>query len=151
MRAYDEAHREARREKDRTRHHADKPRFNAQSSAWRAANLERARLYDRERYAANKEKRKAMVRATRARHPARVLANRAARRARKRAAVVPLTPHEQAEVIALYAKARALTELVGEPYHVDHIKPLAKGGLHHPSNLQVLKGAENIRKGARWG
>jgi hypothetical protein len=73
----------------------------------------------------------------------------ARRRARKLAASVPLTLQEQVEVIAIYAKARALTELTGEAYHVDHIIPLSKGGLHHPSNLQVLLGVDNLRKGAR--
>lgn len=33
-------------------------------------------------------------------------------------------------------------------YHVDHIIPLAKGGLHHQDNLQYLEANENCRKGA---
>jgi hypothetical protein len=33
-------------------------------------------------------------------------------------------------------------------YHVDHIQPLAGGGLHHPENLRVIQAEENIRKGA---
>ena len=32
-------------------------------------------------------------------------------------------------------------------YHVDHILPLSKGGLHHPDNLQYLPAVINIKKG----
>ena len=30
--------------------------------------------------------------------------------------------------------------------HVDHIIPLAKGGLHHPRNLRIITAKENIEK-----
>lgn len=33
-----------------------------------------------------------------------------------------------------------------EGYHVDHIQPLSKGGLHHPNNLQYLPALINMRK-----
>jgi hypothetical protein len=31
-------------------------------------------------------------------------------------------------------------------YHVDHIRPLAKGGMHHPNNLQYLPALINVQK-----
>lgn len=34
-------------------------------------------------------------------------------------------------------------------YHVDHIQPLAKGGLHVPENIQLLCPRCNVRKGAK--
>jgi hypothetical protein len=153
-----------------------KAAYAAKKRAIRAADPERMRQYDRQRRAVAPEKFRERDRARwtkdsrkresnrrfceqnkdkvrfwfsrwRAANPEKVLANNAKRRALQRGAVVVLTAHEQAEVIALYAKARALTELVGESYHVDHIKPLSKGGLHHPDNLQVLRGRDNLRKG----
>ena len=150
MRRYDALNRDAHRARDKKRHYTTKAERNAESRAYRAANLARLQAYDRARYANDTEGRKAVVRATTAKYPARVAANHAARRARLNAAAVPLTADDRKYVIALYAKARALTELSGLSYHVDHIKPLSKGGLHHPSNLQVLRGADNIKKGAKW-
>jgi len=43
-----------------------------------------------------------------------------------------------------------LYEFAGQNgFHVDHIKPLEKGGLHHWSNLQVLDAQDNLIKGAK--
>jgi 5-methylcytosine-specific restriction endonuclease McrA len=49
-----------------------------------------------------------------------------------------------------YAGARWLSRVSGQPWHVDHILPLALGGAHSPSNLQVITAKENIRKGSTW-
>lgn len=35
-------------------------------------------------------------------------------------------------------------------YEVDHIKPLAKGGLHHQNNLQLLPKKLNLEKSDKW-
>jgi hypothetical protein len=43
----------------------------------------------------------------------------------------------------IYAQARALE------MHVDHVIPLARGGLHCLRNMQLLSPGENLRKGAR--
>lgn len=41
---------------------------------------------------------------------------------------------------------RKIYESRPEGYHVDHIKALANGGLHHQNNLQYLPASENCRK-----
>jgi hypothetical protein len=102
---------------------------------WRTRNPAEARAAERNWRQANKDKRNAIT---------------AAYNARRKGLTPVLTVEEQAKIMAFYSEARAMTELTGEPYHVDHIKPLAKGGPHHPANLQVLRGVENQRKGARW-
>jgi hypothetical protein len=61
-----------------------------------------------------------------------------------------LTPSEKEEISRIYAEARRITLETGIQYHVDHIKPLSKGGEHHPDNLQIITAAENLSKGAKW-
>jgi 5-methylcytosine-specific restriction endonuclease McrA len=39
--------------------------------------------------------------------------------------------------------------LPGQRLHVDHIIPTSRGGTDHPSNLRVVHGRCNLRKGNR--
>jgi 5-methylcytosine-specific restriction endonuclease McrA len=57
-----------------------------------------------------------------------------------------LTEEEKEQVLAIYSESRRLTKETGIQHHVDHIKPLAKGGRHHPSNFQILTAEENLKK-----
>ena len=61
-----------------------------------------------------------------------------------------LTETQQAQVKAIYELRKILTEQTGIEHHVDHHKPLSKGGKHVPSNLWVIPAKDNLRKGARW-
>lgn len=61
-----------------------------------------------------------------------------------------LTPSEKRKIGQIYAEARRLTKETGIDHHVDHIKPLAAGGEHHPNNLRVITAEENLKKGANW-
>lgn len=62
----------------------------------------------------------------------------------------------RAIVKCAYKFDRCTTELIKlifencpKGYHVDHIFPISKGGLHHPDNLQYLPAKINVRKSAR--
>jgi 5-methylcytosine-specific restriction endonuclease McrA len=61
-----------------------------------------------------------------------------------------LTSEERFQIIKIYDEAKKISLHTGIAHHVDHIKPLAKGGRHHPSNLQIITAEENLKKGAKW-
>jgi 5-methylcytosine-specific restriction endonuclease McrA len=77
---------------------------------------------------------------------------RAARAARRRARVVGR--YTAGDVQVLYERQRGLCVVCGRDfrvtrYHVDHVVPLAKGGLNVASNLQLLCPRCNLKKGAK--
>ena len=82
----------------------------------------------------------------------------AANVAKRRAAKLQRTPkwlteHDLKVVNGFYSIASMLTRENKEPWHVDHIVPLRGklvSGLHVPSNLQVMRGVENIGKNNRY-
>ena len=77
--------------------------------------------------------------------------NRSIRNARTRGALaVALSRAEKDRIAALYEKAQSLSVSTGKPHHVDHIRPLAAGGLHHPDNLRVISAEENLAKGSTF-
>ena len=61
-----------------------------------------------------------------------------------------LTQDEKQQIYEIYKRCREITEQTGIKHHVDHIKPISKGGLHHPDNLQILTAEENLDKSAKW-
>ncbi len=64
-----------------------------------------------------------------------------------------LAPWADSEAVrAIYAEARRISRETGVPHHVDHIIPLQGeyvSGLHVDTNLRIVEGAENLRKGNR--
>lgn len=101
----------------------------AQAARYRAENRERIR-----------ERRKAYAVA----NPDKILARNARRRAQYREALCP--DRDDAAIAAIYALAQQLTERFGVSYHVDHLLPLSKGGLHHERNLVVMRADMNLAK-----
>ena len=102
------------------------------SPAQRAANVARARQWNRE-------------------HPA-LLRHLGARR---RAAEISRTPAwaDMPKIRKMYEAARERTERTGEAWTVDHVIPLQGkyvSGLHVHENLQLLRGRENSSKSNKW-
>ena len=62
---------------------------------------------------------------------------------------IALSEDERVKVKDIYIKAQRLSKNTGTDYHVDHIIPLSKGGLHHPDNLQILTATDNLRKSSK--
>jgi 5-methylcytosine-specific restriction endonuclease McrA len=77
---------------------------------------------------------------------------RAERASRRRARVVGR--YTARDVVELYQAqggkcAACGVDLRITRYHVDHVKPLSKGGLNVKSNLQLLCPKDNLRKGSK--
>lgn len=58
---------------------------------------------------------------------------------------------ENAKIEYFYQLRDWLIEVTGIEHHVDHIKPLSKGGTHSSDNLQVLTATDNLKKGVSCG
>jgi len=72
------------------------------------------------------------------------------RKERLREQTPELSPEDKELIEHAYGQRDRLNEEAGFiEYHVDHIIPLAKGGSHHPANLQVISARDNVRKGAK--
>jgi hypothetical protein len=68
------------------------------------------------------------------------------RRALKKKSCVPLTHSEREQMLLLEKTRRQLCEETGQEYHIDHIIPLSRGGLHHPTNTRIIEGKDNLLK-----
>ena len=64
--------------------------------------------------------------------------------------IVPLSVEEKNEIFEIYNEARKISIETNTPHHVDHIRPLAAGGSHHPKNLRIISAAENLSKGSYY-
>jgi HNH endonuclease len=121
---------------------ANTEKVHVANNKWRAANPERVKATGAAWRIANRERKKAQNRAWRLANPARDTATLARRRARKLAQTCGCCAPWSFKFI--YAQGRALG------MHVDHVKPLAKGGLHCLKNMQLLSPLDNQRKSARY-
>jgi len=118
---------------------------------WYQKNRERIIAKAKQRADKNPEQVNAYKKKWKDNNPAKVKADTIARR-RGLAESTPawLTPEHWAQMNEVYEAARRMTEITGEPYHVDHIVPLKARrnvrGLHVPWNLRVMKGEENMKR-----
>jgi 5-methylcytosine-specific restriction endonuclease McrA len=73
----------------------------------------------------------------------RILADNAMRRTKLK---TPITS-EIKQIYALRDFYKAMS--LGDEFHVDHVIPVAKGGLHTIENLMIIPAICNLRKGAK--
>lgn len=163
LRAYFAAYREANRESERERARKWAAKHPGSASARRrkclTENPGKAREYEA-RYAAKHPERVSTARAkyraagaaaAKVKRKEWAAANKhlvCAKSAARRALKVRATP-AWADKSAIYAEARRISEETGAPHHVDHCVPLKSHlvcGLHCEANLQILPGAENLKK-----
>lgn len=126
----------------------------ARTAKWREQNLEKVRAFNRERAAKKREQQPEKIKVAKKQYAQRNKAVINAAVARRKAAKLRRTPKwltkfDKLKIQCIYSIAAMLTRVNNEPWHVDHIIPLQGdlvSGLHVPSNLQVMRGVENIRK-----
>ena len=126
----------------------------ARAKAWAEANPDRRQEILAKNREEHREERNAYNRAWFAENSDK----RAAYEAKRRATLLQRTPQWLTEddrwmIEQAYDLAKARTEMLGFEWHVDHVVPLQGkrvSGLHTPSNLAVIPGAENCRKNSRF-
>lgn len=107
---------------------------------WRSNNCEYFKIHNEE----NKDRKKKLNKIWKKENKDKVNHYTNLRRARKK----KLTPKDaDLELIAkYYKKCKEISIKTNIEYNVDHIIPLAKGGLHHQDNLQIIPAEINQKK-----
>jgi 5-methylcytosine-specific restriction endonuclease McrA len=113
---------------------------------WRLSNPDKERENRYQWMLSNRDRRNAWAREWAKTRRYVFTAKAAKRRSLKLQQTPDLTDEQKEQVNYLYWLAKDLRAVSGEEYHVDHIHPLSKGGLHEPSNLQILPKDLNLRK-----
>ncbi|MBD8632755.1 HNH endonuclease [Oxalobacteraceae sp. CFBP 8755] len=145
-----EGNEEYHRERGRRYYQENHAERLAKNAEWRAANLGRLRQATAAWRVRHPDRQKAAEAAWRAANPwiARVVS--ANRRARKLATQGIVSSGIVAKLFALQrGRCACCGEKLGSKYHLDHVMPLALGGAHDDSNLQLLRAVCNLRKGAK--
>jgi hypothetical protein len=165
-RAYDRKYRKANREKINARlrewrkvnaerqsarqkeyYKANAERLCAQQKEHRKINAERLSARQKEYRKINGEKVNARQREYHKANPEISHRSCSNYRARKKKCSVPLTETEKTKLRSLSRKMQRLNKKKGGvEYHIDHIVPMDYGGVHHPCNLRIMEGSENLSK-----
>ena len=141
---------EARKRYNRERYAANRERIKAQVAARRAAQHDEILRKARERYAEDeefRESRKAYLREWRRTNRERQEGYRDRRRARE----AFIERVDRRVVYAMHGgRCGICGEFISGAFHVDHVRPLSKGGTHSYINCQPAHPVCNLRKGSSW-
>lgn len=129
---------EFNKQKGRDWYKANKEVHNQRTKQW----AERNPNYSSDHYQRNKKRYNQLAQQYRLNNPDIMNASSAKRRATKLNQTPILTQDEKHQIEIIYKKSQEL----GKNWQVDHIIPLAKGGLHHPDNLQIVVKRYNLQK-----
>lgn len=132
----------------------NKDKISEQSAAYRLENYDRIQERKRKYREENKERLRKDQRTWKQANKGKVLENVQFRKLKKKNATpIWLTKEDRRKMREMYETAQLYTEVLGEPFHVDHIVPISHPlvcGLHVPDNLQILPASENIEKSNKF-
>ena len=146
---YMKAYYEANKEKLKAQNKAYRGANRDKQKAYREANKERKKAYHKAWYHTNKDRANANKKAWKEKNRGKVCTIEANRRALQFRATIRLTELDKFVIDEMYDLAQRRTKQTGFAWEVDHIIPLTKGGLHKPTNLQVVPASWNRAKGNR--
>ena len=133
--AYNKAYREVNKEKEKEYrkeyNQANKEKLSAYHKAWYEDNKEKIKTQNKAWKEANKGKVNAGVQAYQTKK-------------KERNYITSSEDKQMAEWV--YIMRSKLTETTDIVWHVDHIKPLSKGGKHSLNNLQIVPATWNLQK-----
>lgn len=138
------------RERRREYYEANRDRLRAQSSARYWSDVEKSREWHRNYSKLRAEQKREYDAEYRRNHPERRAFHEQRRQARKRThqELFSFTREQLDQRMSMFGHA---CWMCGGPFdHVDHVKPLSRGGIHALSNLRPACAPCNISKGARW-
>ena len=129
---------------------ANREKIRESRRAYRDTNREKIRASKKRYRDANKEKILEKSRAYYAANPHKFLIHGQRRRARERNADGSATAKDIQSRLDAHGHKCIFCGST-EDLHLDHVKPLSKGGSNWPSNLAPACGPCNLSKAARWG
>jgi 5-methylcytosine-specific restriction endonuclease McrA len=149
------AHRDRALEMSRARYKANKLTVRERQKEWRAENQERVKKYKREMYLINRDTFVERSRAWRSANQERELTGSRNRKARAKGSE---GFHTGEDVKAIWVRqgmkcavpgcTYPISDKIGSKhkFHIDHVRPYARGGSNWPSNLQILCRFHNMQK-----
>lgn len=146
------------------RYSLNKEIINKRNREWELNNKDKVKAITIKRSSSEKEKLRKKLhaernvekcRASRKAYKLRNLDRRRFDRALRRAAEHRAKPKwaNKHEMLKIYKQAKLMSELMGEPYHVDHVIPLKHNlvcGLHCEFNLKAISANDNHKKNNKF-
>ena len=131
IKAYVKAWQKANKEKMKAYYEVNKEKIKANGKNWRKTNRERVKTSNKDYYESNRGAFCARVKVY---------------KEKKRQNNLITTKEDKQLAKWIYTMSAKLTETTDIVWHVDHIKPLSKGGMHSLNNLQIVPATWNLQK-----
>ena len=144
--AWYERNRERKATTSKAYRERNRERISIVDKAWLERNRERKATTNKAWRERNRERRAITSKAWRERNRDLDHELKRRRRCKQKNASSPLTANEKEKMLLLEHTRQQLQSETGREYHIDHILPITHGGIHHPVNLRILDGRENVSK-----